>query len=309
MRSFPVLSTSRRRAAFTLIELLVVIAIIGVLIGLLLPAVQKVREAASRISCRNNLHQLSLAVYEYHTDYGFFPTNGGPAPGQANSVATAGTWWGMANPTAPPQLQTGSWGYSILPYLEQQNAVMQNDQGVKATVFLCPSRGRTQAQTLPANDPLDPAITYTNLSGRNPWCKTDYAGNWLVLINRWPAGLAPVAGPPLSLTQVVDGASNTILLGEKAMDPQRYNLGSWYFDEPIFVGGACGTGRSGTAVITDSLAGATGAYPNNWGSAHDAGAQVAYADGSVRLLPFGTDGTVVSALLTPRGNEAVSPLE
>jgi prepilin-type N-terminal cleavage/methylation domain-containing protein/prepilin-type processing-associated H-X9-DG protein len=298
-----------KRSGFTLIELLVVIAIIAVLIGLLLPAVQKVREAASRASCRNNLHQLGVAIVQHHTAYGIFPTNGGPAPGQANSEATAGGWWGLADPTAPPQRQTGSWGYSLLRYLEQHNAVTQNDQGVKAMVFLCPSRGRTQPQAVPAVDPLDPSVSYTNLSGRNPWCKTDYAGNWFVLVNRWWAGGCPVAGLPLSVSDISDGTSNTIVLGEKALDPQRYDLGGWFFDEPIFLGGSCGTGRSGSVVIKDVLAGTTGAYPNNWGSAHDAGAQVVYADGSVRLLPFGSDGSVVSALLTPSGHEVVSPPE
>jgi prepilin-type N-terminal cleavage/methylation domain-containing protein len=295
------------RRAFTLIELLVVIAIIGVLISLMLPAVQKAREAAARTSCQNNLHQLGTALMQHYLDYHVLPTNGGPDPGQSNQFATKGGWWGTPNPQAPPSSQPGCWAYSILRYLEQQNAVATNDQGVAAKVFLCPSRGRDQPQTVPAVDPITPSITYTDVGGKNPWCKTDYAGNWYVLINRWQAGGCPVAGLPLSLTDISDGASNTILVGEKAMDPRRYNTGGWYYDEPVFTGGSCGTGRGGTAILPDRVAGATGAYPNNWGSPHTAGAQFVFADGAVRLIPYATDSSIVSALLSPNGHEPVSP--
>lgn len=295
-----------RRRAFTLIELLVVIAIIGVLISLLLPAVQKTREAAARSSCQNNLHQLGLALMQHHTTYAVLPTNGGPAPGQSNRTATEGGWWGTPIPGASPSDQPGCWAYSILPYLEQQNAVIANDQGVAAKVFLCPSRGRNQPQIVPPVDPITPSVTYTAVGGVNPWCKTDYAGNWYVLLNRWWDGGCPIIGLPLSLSDISDGTSNTILVGEKAMDPRRYNTGGWYFDEPVFTGGSCGTGRSGTVVLSDSVAGATGNFPNNWGSPHVAGAQVLFADGGVRTIFYGTDSSTVSALLSPNGNELVS---
>jgi prepilin-type N-terminal cleavage/methylation domain-containing protein/prepilin-type processing-associated H-X9-DG protein len=294
------------RAAFTLIELLVVIAIIGILIGLLLPAVQKVREAAARASCQNNLHQIGLALMQFSLDYQVLPTNGGPAPGQVNVVATGGGWWGLANPQAPPYLQTGSWGYSILPYLEQQNAVAANDQGVNAKVFLCPSRGRDQPQVVPEVDPFIPSLIYTS-GGLNPWCKTDYAGNWYVLVNRWWAGGCPLVGFPMPLLSITDGTSNTILAGEKAMAPQRYNTGTWDFDEPIFAGGSCGTGRSGTVIVQDVVAGATDSFPDNWGGPHVGSAQFVFADGSVRSLLFGLDGNIVFALLTPNGGEVVDP--
>jgi prepilin-type N-terminal cleavage/methylation domain-containing protein/prepilin-type processing-associated H-X9-DG protein len=291
-----------QRSGFTLIELLVVIAIIAVLVGLLVPAVQKVREAANRTACQNNLRQIGQAILSLHTQQQVFPTNGGPAPGQVNRIATMGGWWGLGNRLAGPKEQPGCWAYAILPFIEQHNMWQSDAQGGAPVVFLCPSRGRKQPQPVPDVDPFFAGVTYTS-SGTNPWALTDYGANWYLIINRWPAGGAPVAGLPLSVPDVIDGVSNTALVGEKAMDPRSYNSGGWYFNEPIFSGGSAGTARQGTAILEDELG---NSFPWNWGSAHTAGAQFVFADGSVRTLRFGTDGWMVYALLTPAGREVVS---
>jgi len=115
---------SSRRSGFTLIELLVVIAIIGVLIGLLLPAVQKVREAANRTSCLNNLHQISLAAQNYHSAFKVFPPGTNFSPKSPKNP-----WWDKPGPTGP---FTGVLAY-LLPYMEQDNVYQQmvgNNGGV-----------------------------------------------------------------------------------------------------------------------------------------------------------------------------------
>jgi prepilin-type N-terminal cleavage/methylation domain-containing protein/prepilin-type processing-associated H-X9-DG protein len=114
------LSWFRRRFSFTLIELLVVIAIIAVLIGLLLPAVQKVREAANRMTCTNNLKQIGLAMHNFHDTYSQFPTAGGDWQ-QSIAYSPGGQPLG-------PSRQTGGYLYQILPYIEQDNLYRQDDR-------------------------------------------------------------------------------------------------------------------------------------------------------------------------------------
>jgi len=136
------------RKGFTLIELLVVIAIIAILIGLLLPAVQKVREAAARLQCQNNLKQIGLGIYNFESSYKRFPTAG------AQSAA-------LGIPASQVGFETMGWGYQILPFIEQDNlykigqasgpynwnaAIGKAMVEVPVPIYLCPSRGNRVSQ-------------------------------------------------------------------------------------------------------------------------------------------------------------------
>src|SRR5262245_60551970 len=141
------------RAAFTLIELLVVIAIIGILMGLLMPAVQKVRESANRITCQNNLRQIGLAFHNHHDQFSQFPTGGWLALTPPNYIA--------GTPAVVNQQQAG-WAFQILPFLEAEStwkggqATTDAGRAVVAIgtankVFFCPSRRLPQTVTYPDN--------------------------------------------------------------------------------------------------------------------------------------------------------------
>jgi prepilin-type processing-associated H-X9-DG protein len=290
----------------TLIELLVVMAIVAVLLALLLPAVQRVREAASHLSCENNLKQIGLALHQFHDANGVLPSNGGWDPtqtiigvdGRSTYVFTKDIevpyvfYWGVGSPDLPPAQQTGSWAYAILPYLEQQNMFAQRAWTEAVKIYACPSRRAATPQPVVADE------YGTYWGGGWLWGKIDYAGDRLLFPNR------PYC---LGLRVIADGTSHTILVGEKSMAPQDYTSGTWYYDEPFFTGGSDGTVRGGTRVQQDSRGLVEGrGFKRNWGSPHVDGAQFVFADGSVRPVLYATPETVVAALLTPSGGEVVN---
>jgi prepilin-type N-terminal cleavage/methylation domain-containing protein/prepilin-type processing-associated H-X9-DG protein len=294
-----------RRSAFTLIELLVVIAIIAILIGLLLPAVQKVREAANRSKCQNHLKQIALAAHGYHDQLGYLPNNGGSgnSPATKTMHASSTFTWGFGDPSIIDKRNYGSWLFPLLPLIEQGNALATRDHTVQPGVFVCASRRPAVAQPAITDLSVTPnppsPDCYADIAGVTPnlWGITDFAGNTNLFPNR--TSVVPFA-------RIGDGLSNTILAGEKVMDPRHYFIGNWHWNEPFFTGGNGGNTRSGTSLLRDTVG---VSYGNNWGSNHPAGTNFAFADGSVRIVKFGTAVATMTSLLTALGGEIILPYD
>ncbi|HEX4612963.1 MAG TPA: DUF1559 domain-containing protein [Urbifossiella sp.] len=290
-----------RNSGFTLIELLVVVAIVAVLIGLTLPAVQRVREAANRAACQNNLRQLGLALHGFSTDQNALPSNGGwdgkqtikdssekPFSPQTTIYSLKTTFtWGVGDPARGPKDQTGSWFFSVLPYVEQQAVYRAQSASTPLPLLICPAR-RIAVALPTAND------EYGSYNGGGLlWPKVDYAGNRFAFPDR------PFQ---VRLADMTDGTSNTLLAGEKSMDPRAYTSGSWYWDEPYFLGGTDSHARRGLALWPDAP---DVVVQQNWGAAHPGAAQFLLGDGSVRSVAYGCPPNHILALLTIASGETV----
>lgn len=325
-------SPSAARRAFTLVELLVVISIIGVMVGLLLPAVQQVREAANRMSCQNNMKQIGLALMNHHNNFGVFPTNGGGIP---NVTPVAGTITPpsgspillyMGSNLANPAIQPGPWCFAIMPFIDAENAF---DQLIYANVipnYNCPSRSRQEPQAFVTTDPSTWVFGPATLQGTS-WAKIDYAANAYIMIPGPQATVTQLT----STSQIKDGFSQTILAGEKSIDPLLYNTGGWADDEPYFLGGNWPTGGYATGIAAPGGNARMGLYLvkeirgssacltaltcpfNNWGAPHNGVGNFLMCDGSVRVLQLGVNNatlypsapSVMEALLTPAGTEVL----
>ena len=314
---------NKARAAFTLIELLVVIAIIAILIGLLLPAVQKVREAAARMGCQNNLKQIGLAYQNFHTQNGFFP------PGAVRSPAT-----GTLNP-AYRKLGISvngvnhSWAIFLLPYLEQSNLYSQYNLSsswsnpVNATVigtpvkaFLCPTvPDSTNRICLPTISGVVVNAAVSDYAPNNSTSSTlETAGFTDACVGIMREGVLKVqsgASSQLrSIPEITDGTSNTLMLSECAGRP-----GSWQFGKMVSAtsGTDGGWADDNSEYITHgSMTNSTTApgpchtnchNGNEVYSFHSGGANHVFADGSVHFITESMDIRLFVKFVTMRAGD------
>ncbi|MDO4583452.1 MAG: DUF1559 domain-containing protein [Planctomycetia bacterium] len=330
-----------KRGGFTLVELLVVIAIIGMLVGLLLPAVQQAREAARRMQCGNNLRQLSLGILNYETQ---------------NRKLPSGGWYYTYGGDADRGMgkkQPGSWAFSILPFLEQTALYQSTSNGNREEpnqeaiaglmqtvlpVFYCPSRRSPKLSSsivgTSNNAPSSNCRQVTEL------CKNDYAANMGELPSRncgtmdslrtgyptsysqanemeakntWPTVKASgviSAFSEITFGEIRDGLTNTILLGEKYLVPECYDTSNNGDDNGVFAGFDIDTARATSEQAVFAPKQDRTGYDVNlaevFGSVHSGSMQITFCDGSVQPLSYSIDSVVWAHLGNRADGEVVT---
>jgi prepilin-type N-terminal cleavage/methylation domain-containing protein len=304
------------RKGFTLIELLVVISIIAVLMGLLLPAVQKVREAASRIQSSNNMKQIVLALHTYESEQKSLPSNGLYGFFATPQGIPAGNPLTHPSVTQTGQVATASWAYKILPYVEQGNLHATWNQLVPVKSYLEPGRPGIGTVTQSAFS-LAYGIQLPAPLQQSAGAYTDYAGNGLIFTEQ------QVKKSEYTISTITDGASNTILVGTKAVNTANQRTAT-LTDLCIGFGGNAtfhttrgdlardpaniltpGTCSTACAMYRDPAT----AVDNAWGGPYPGVVVFGFADGSVRTISYTVDQTAFRAALTPSGKEVALSLD
>jgi prepilin-type N-terminal cleavage/methylation domain-containing protein/prepilin-type processing-associated H-X9-DG protein len=283
------------RTGFTLIELLVVIAIIAVLIGLLVPAVQKVREAANRAQCANNLKQIGLAFHNHHSQYRNFPSGGSDwftPPRYVNGRPAVG------------KDQSAGWGFQVLPFVEGDNAWrggqgatdlerIQVAVGTTNPVFFCPSRRAPQTTSFSFPEYLNGLRITAALC--------DYAAS------NWEETGVVRPDVQIRIADIRDGTSNTLLVGEKRLNVAF--LGQPQDDDDI---GYTAGWDNDTIRRTDEpplpdYSGDVGEDgEQRFGASHPGSFNAVFADGSVRTISYTIDPLLFSYLGNIRDGQVVN---
>jgi len=268
-----------RQSAFSLIELLLVIAIVAVLIGLLVPALQRTRESARRSRCQNNLKQIALAFHGHHTELGYFPSGGW-------DWFTPPSYSEPGQPDFGPDQQAG-WGFQILPYLEAEHVWRASPEVAIATpnrVFFCPTRRPQQTCTYP--DEYSPPLT----GGELTHALCDYAAS-----NLDGTGVVQEIFP-VRAADVTDGLSSTLLAGDKRLNLTHLGQPQPDDNEGYTAGYDVDTVRTVRARPMPDFHAEYWDDAARFGSSHPFLFNVVMADGSARSVSYSINPTIFQRL-------------